>query len=84
MIAPVTLVGFDPVAREDLACVEGNERDLLLVDDGENATPGVGDAGVEVMEPAAPPQGHGALAVGDVVTETEVTPAARVRRARLG
>jgi hypothetical protein len=33
LIAPVALDGLDPVGREDLAGVEGNDRDLRLVDD---------------------------------------------------
>ena len=75
MVAPVALVGFDPVVREDLARVEGNERDLLLIDDGKDSTAGVGNAGVEVMKPATAPQGYGALAVGDVIAEAEVASA---------
>jgi hypothetical protein len=71
------------VARENLARVEGNERDLLLIDDGEDATPGVGDTGVEVMKPATAPQGNGAFAVGDVIAEAEVASAgARWHRLR--
>ena len=80
MVAPVALVGLDPVTREDLARVEGDERDLFFVDDSEDTTAGVGDAGVEVIEAAAAPQGHGPLAVGDVVAEAEVAPVAGARR----
>ena len=83
MVAPVALVGFDPMARENLAGAEIDERDLLLIDDGEDTTPSVGDAGVEVMKPAPAPQGHGALAVGDVIAEAEVT-SAGARWHRLG
>ena len=75
LIAPVTLARLDPVAREDLARVEGDDRHLLLIDDGENTAAGVDDTGVEVMKPAATPQGHGALAVGDVIAEPEVASA---------
>ena len=75
LVAPVTLVGLDPVARENLARVEGDEGDLLLIDDGKNSTPGLEDAGVEVMKPATAPQGYGALAVGDVIAEAEVASA---------
>ena len=63
--------------------VERDERDLGLVDDGEDATPGMGDAGVEVMEPAAAPEGHGALAVGDVIAEAEVAAAPEFDGSRL-
>ena len=83
MVAPVALVGFDPMARENLARVEGNEGDLLLIDDGKDSTAGVENAGVEVMKPATAPQGHGALAVGDVIAEAEVA-AAGARWHRLG
>jgi hypothetical protein len=37
------------VAREQLAGVEGDDGDLPRVDDGEDARPGIGDAGVEVV-----------------------------------
>jgi hypothetical protein len=56
------------VSREDLAGVEGDDRDLALVDDGEDPGAGVGRAGVEVVEAAAAPQGHGTLAAGGVPT----------------
>ena len=74
-VAPVPAIRLDPVGREDLAGVEGDERDLVLVDDGEDAPAGVGNAGVQVVQPASSPQGHGALAVGDVVAEAELAPA---------
>lgn len=68
LVAPVTLVGLDPMARENLARVEGNERDLLLIDDGDDSTPGVS------------PQGHGAPAVGDVIAQAEVASVGSARR----
>jgi hypothetical protein len=37
------------VAREDLAGVEGNDRDLVRVDDGEDPPAGVGRASVIVQ-----------------------------------
>jgi hypothetical protein len=40
LVAPVALVGLDAVGREDLAGVEGDDRDLLLVGDGEDAPAG--------------------------------------------
>jgi hypothetical protein len=55
LVAPVALVGFDPMAREDSSGVEGDEGDVGLIDDREDTAPRVGDAGVEVMEPAAAP-----------------------------
>src|SRR6266542_5481365 len=82
-VAPVALVGLDAVGREDLAGVEGDDRDLPLVDDGEDAPAGLGRADLEVVEAAAPPQGHGPEAVGDVVAEPEVAPRAGARWQRL-
>src|SRR5450759_3970983 len=43
----------------------------------------MGRADLEVVQTAAAPQSHGALAVGDVVAEAEVAPAPGVRRQRL-
>ena len=74
MVAPVPPVGLDQVGREDLAGVEGDDRDLLFVDDGEDAPAGTGCAHVEVVQAARPAQGDGALAVGNVVAEAEVAP----------
>ena len=70
------------MGREDLAGVEGDDRDLLLVDDGEDAPAGVGRADVEVVQPAGPAQGDGALAVGDGVAEAEVARGAGAGRQR--
>jgi hypothetical protein len=72
LIAPVALGGLDPVAREDLARVEGDQGDVGFVHDREDATPRMGDAGVEVVEPTGPPEGDDALAVGDVIAQAEV------------
>src|SRR6266496_6451419 len=83
-VAPVALVGLDAVGREDLAGVEGDDRDLPLVDDGEDAPAGMGRADLEVVEAAAPPQGDGPQAVGDVVAEAEVAPDAGAGRQRPG
>ena len=77
MVAPVPSVRLDQVGREDLTGVEGDDRDVLLVDDGEDAPAGVGRADLEVVQAASPPQGHGAPAVGDVVAEAEVAPSSR-------
>jgi hypothetical protein len=52
------------VGRQDLARVEGDDCDLLLVGDGQDAPAGVGRTDVEVVQPAGPAQGDGALAVG--------------------
>ena len=62
--------------REDLAGVEGDDGDLLLVDDGEDPPAGMGRADLEVVQAAGPAQGDGALAVGGVVAEPEVAAAA--------
>ena len=72
------------MGREDLAGVEGDDRDLLLVDDGEDAPTGMGRADLEVVQAAGPAQGHGALAVGDVVAEAEVAPGSRAGGQRPG
>ena len=47
------------MGREDLAGVEGDDRDLLLVDDGEDPPAGEGRADLEVVQAAGPPQGDG-------------------------
>ena len=72
MVAPVALVGLDPMARENLARVERDEGDVGLIDDREDTTPRMGDAGVEVVEPTGAAERHRALAVGDVVAQAEV------------
>ena len=72
------------MGREDFAGVEGDDRDLLLVDDGEDPPAGEGRADLEVVQAAGPPQGDGALAVGDVVAEAEVAPCAGAGRQRPG
>jgi hypothetical protein len=46
LVAPVALGELDPVAREDLAAVESDDCHLLLIDDGENSTTGMGRAGI--------------------------------------
>ena len=61
MVAPVALVGLDTVAREDLASVEGDDRDLVLVGDGEDPSAGMGRTDLEVVQAAGPPQGESAL-----------------------
>src|SRR5512135_1342070 len=71
-VAPVAAIRLDPMGREDLAGLEGDDRDLELVGDGQDAPPRVGGADLEVVHPAAPPHREGALAVGDVVAEAEV------------
>ena len=72
------------MGREDLAGVEGDDRDLLLVDDGEDPPAGEGRADLEVVQAAGPAQGDGALAVGDVVAEAEVAPSGGAGRQRPG
>jgi hypothetical protein len=71
------------VGREDLAGVEGDDGYVVFVGDGQDPPAGVGRADLEVVEPAAPAQGDRARAVGDVVAEPEVGPAAGARRQRL-
>src|ERR1035437_6803619 len=71
MVAPVAIARFDEMGREDLAGAQIDDRDLPLVDDGEDAAASMGRADLEVVHAAAAPQGHGALAVGDVVGEAE-------------
>jgi hypothetical protein len=36
LVAPVALVGLDEMAREEFTRVEGDDRNLPLVDDGED------------------------------------------------
>ena len=72
MVAPVALVGLDTVDRQDLARVEGDDGDVLLVGDGQDPPAGERRTDLEVVQAAGPPQGEGALAVGDVVAEAEV------------
>jgi len=83
LIAPVAPVGFDPMAREHLAGVEGDEGDVGLVDDREDPTPRMGDPGVEVVEPPGPAERDDAVAVGNVIAQAEMAAASRTRRARL-
>ena len=40
LVAPVALVGLDEVAREDLTGIEGDEGDVGLIDDGQDARSG--------------------------------------------
>ena len=76
--------GLDAVGREDLAGVERDDRDLLLVDESQDAPAGMGGADLEVVEATSPAQGHGPLAVGDVVAEAEVAGGAGPSGDRLG
>ena len=48
MVAPVPPIRLDEVGREDLAGVEGDDRDLLLIDDGLDPPACVGRADLEV------------------------------------
>ena len=72
------------MGREDLAGVEGDDRDLLLVDDGQDPPSGIDRAGIEMVEATGAAQGDGALAVRDVVAQAEVAPSAGAGRQRLG
>jgi hypothetical protein len=53
LIAPVALVGFDEMGREALARVEGDDRDLALVDDGEDTAAGPDWAAAAVTDSCA-------------------------------
>lgn len=59
------------MGREELARVERDDGDLLLVDDREHPPASVGRPHLEVVQPAAPAQGDRALAVGGVVARAE-------------
>ena len=72
------------MGREDLAGVEGDDRDLVLVDDGQDPPAGMGGADLEVVQAAGPAQGDRALLVGDVVAQAEVAGCAATGRMRLG
>jgi hypothetical protein len=50
LVAPVALVGFDEMAREDFTGVEGDDRDLSLIHDGEDTTTSMG-TGVRPTRP---------------------------------
>ena len=69
---------------EDLARVEGDDRDLALVDDREDAPTAMGRPDPEVMKATGPTEGDGATPVDEVVAEPEMTPAPRTGRQRLG
>jgi hypothetical protein len=64
------------VGRKDLAGVEGGDRDLQLVDDGQDPPAGECRTDLEVVQATGPAQGDRAPAVGDVVAEAEVAPCA--------
>ena len=49
MVAPVPPIGLDQVGREDFAGVEGDDRDLLLVGDGQDPPTGMGGADLAVV-----------------------------------
>jgi hypothetical protein len=72
LVSPVPPLGLDEVGREDLAGLERDDGDLVLVDDGEDTRSGVGGGDPEMVETASPPEGDGAFAVSDVVPEPEV------------
>src|SRR5690242_17228846 len=83
-VAPVARAGVDPVRREDLARLEGDDRDLLLVDDRQDAPPGMGRTDLEVVQPPGPSEGHGTPAIGGVVAQSEVAPPGGTGRLGLG
>ena len=77
LVAPVAAVRLDQVAREDLTGPEVDDRDFTLVHDGQDPPVDMGSADLEMVQAAGPAQGDGALLVGDVVAQAEVTPCAR-------
>jgi hypothetical protein len=60
------------VGREDLAGIKGDDRGLVLVDEGQDPPTRMGRADLEVIQAAGSPQSEGALAVGDIVAEADV------------
>ena len=72
------------MGREDLAGIERDDRDLRLIDDGQDPPTGVGGTDLEVIQATGPSQGHGTLLVGDVVAQAEVARCAATGRMRLG
>jgi len=71
LVAPVGALGFDAVRGEDLAGAEVDDRDLMLIDDGEDAATAMGGADAQVMEATGPAQGHGPGLVDEVVAQAE-------------
>jgi hypothetical protein len=67
------------VGREDLASIERDDRDLLLVDDGQDPPAGEGRTDLEVVQATRPAQGDRPLLVGDVVAQPEVAPGTQAR-----
>ena len=70
--------------REELAGVEGDDRDLGLIDDGQDPPAGVGGTDPEVIQATGPAQGDGTLLVGGVVAQAEVAGAPRPAGCALG
>ena len=72
MVAPVGPLGLDQMDRQHLAGPEVHDRDLALVDDGQDAATAMGGPDPEVMEAARPAQGHGAGLVDGVVAQAQM------------
>jgi len=72
------------VGREDLAGVEADDRDLLLVDDGQDPPPSLGCPDLEVVQAAGPAQGDRPLLVSAVVAQAEGAGCAAADRVGLG
>ena len=68
------------MGREDLAGVESDDRDRVLVDDGQDPPTGTSRANVDVGQAPGPAQADGALPIGHVVAEPEVAPRRGSRR----
>ena len=72
------------MGREDLAGVEGDDRDLCLVDEGEHPPAGMGRPDPQVVQTAGPAQGDRPLLVGAVVAQSEGAGCTAARRVGLG
>jgi hypothetical protein len=72
------------VGREDLASIEGDDRDFGLVDDGQDPPMGARRTDLEVVQAIGPAQGDPALPVGDVVAQADVAGCATAGGMRLG
>ena len=61
------------MGREDLAGIERNDRDLGLIDDGQDPPTGVGGSDLEVIQAAAPAQGARRTIVADAATASRAS-----------
>ena len=82
LVAPVAAVGLDVVGRDDLAGVEHDDGDVVVVGDGEDAFAGVVGADPEVVHAAGASEADVAVDV-DAVVAQPVVPGVEGRRERL-